>query len=256
MRKKKKTACLAAVCALLLLSLTVWALNLGKLPKNKLRAQDFVYNEQGYLTCLATRAVRGIDVSQHQGQIDFEAVKASGVEFVIVRVGYRGYHSGELHEDKQAQENYRRAKEAGLQVGAYFFSQAVSPEEAKEEALFFLSQIQDWELELWAVYDWESMGDTARTAHVDARTLTDCAKTFSETVSGAGYRPMVYFNRSQALDRMYLRELKDYGAWLALYSEPIESYPYRIDLWQYTNTGSVPGISGNVDINLWFPENG
>lgn len=228
---------------------------------NRLRGNPFTTGDfqlrDGYLTCLTEPAVRGIDVSEHQGQIDWEAVRESGVEFVILRVGFRGYGSaGNIVADANAQENYRKAKAAGLQVGAYFFSQAVSPEEAEEEADFFLAQTADWELDLWAVYDWEYMGEDARTADVDARTLTDCTIAFSEKMAAAGHTPMVYFNRTQSERKLYMEELAGYQLWLAMYHDPIETFLYRPDMWQYTNTGNVPGIAGNVDINLWFLEDG
>lgn len=222
------------------------------LPRNPFTPEDFVY-EDGFLTCMTVEAVRGIDVSEHQGDIDWEAVKASGVEFAIIRVGYRGYGNGALMADENAQINYQNAKAAGLKIGAYLFSQAISVEEAQEEAEFFLEQIKDWELDLWAVYDWEYISAEARTANVDALTLTKCTKAFLDMVSEAGYQPMVYFNRSQAEKRLFMHVLAEYDFWLAMYHDPIDTFAHRPDMWQYTNTGRVPGINGNVDINLWFP---
>ena len=228
------------------------ALCFSPLPQNPFSPADFTY-EDGYLTCLTEEAVRGIDVSEHQGDIDWEAVKASGVEFAIIRVGYRGYGNGALMADENAQINYQSAKAAGLQVGAYLFSQAISEDEAQEEAEFFLDQIKDWELDLWAVYDWEYISAEARTANVDAFTLTKCTKVILDAVAEAGYQPMVYFNRSQGEKRLFLHALAEYDFWLAMYRDPIDTFAYRPDMWQYTNQGSVPGINGNVDINLWFP---
>lgn len=250
--RKRKQLLLTLVIAITGILALVLAVCYRPLPRNPFSPEDFVY-QGDYLTCLSTPAVRGIDVSQHQGEIDWAAVKASGVEFVILRAGYRGYGSGTLHPDEKAQENYAAAKAAGLKIGAYFFSQAISPEEAREEAAFFLEQIRTWELDLWAVYDWEYISAEARTAQVDARTLTACTQAFLDTVIQAGCRPMVYFNRSQSETRLIMPELKEYGFWLAMYRDPIDTFAHRPDMWQYTNTGTVPGISGNVDINLWFP---
>ena len=218
---------------------------------NPLSTKDFGYDGE-YLTCLTEPSIRGIDVSSYQKDVDWEAVLESGVEYVIIRVGYRGYTKGNLYPDPLAQEHYQGAKAAGLKIGCYYFSQAITPQEAEEEARYTLEQIRDWELDMPVVYDWEYLGEEYRTASLDARTLTECTLAFCQTVKQAGYEPMVYFNSNQSKNQLYLEELTDYRFWLALYSEKME-YPYRVDMWQYTNKGSVPGISGNVDINLYFP---
>ena len=160
-----------------------------------------------------------------------------------------------MGEDAMAQTNYLGAKEAGLKVGCYFFSQAITVEEAVEEAEYVMDIIADWELDMPLVYDWECLAVDYRTMGVDARLLTDCTKAFCDTVKLAGYEPMVYFNPNQSYKEMYLEELTDYGFWLAMYSDEM-NYPYKVDMWQYTNQGTVPGITGNVDINLFFPYEG
>lgn len=215
--------------------------------------EDFQYDGK-YLTCLAGESVLGIDVSSHQQKIDFQAVADAGIRFVMIRVGYRGYETGDLVADKFAQENYRNAKAAGLQVGAYFFSQATSVEEASEEALFFLAAIKDWQLDMPVVYDWEYISTEARTGNMTSRQVTDCTLTFCDAVAKKGYQPMVYFNPHQAREFLFLEELTQYPFWLAMYTDRME-YAYKVDMWQYTDSGQVPGISGNVDINLYFPEN-
>ena len=219
--------------------------------ENVFTPKDFAY-EGDYLTCLTDESILGIDISKYQGKIDWQQVKDAGIEFVIIRLGYRGYGQGKLNEDPMAQENYRGAKEAGLKVGAYFFSQAISVEEAEEEAQYAMELSKDWQLDMPLVYDWECLAEDYRTAQVDARLLTDCAKAFCNTVQAQGYTPMVYFNPNQSRKQMYLAELTGYDFWLAMYSDQM-NYPYKVDMWQYTNQGSVPGISGNVDINLYFP---
>lgn len=219
-------------------------------PANPYGYFDFQY-ENGYLTCLKGESVLGIDVSAHQGVVDWQQVAAAGIRFVMLRAGYRGYETGSLVADAMAQENYAGAKAAGLQVGAYFFSQATSVEEAQEEADFFLDIIRDWELDLYAVYDWEYISPDARTAGLDRRTVTDCTLTFCRRMESEGLRPMVYFNRHQAQDFLHLEELTDYPFWLALYSGRM-TYPYKLAMWQYTEKGRVPGIDGNVDIDLHF----
>lgn len=218
---------------------------------NPIGLGDFAM-ENGYLTCLTTPSVLGIDVSEWQNKIDWQQVKAAGVEFAMIRVGWRGSEQGIIVEDTCARDNFAGAAAAGVKIGAYFFSQAVTVEEAKEEADYLLSFIQDWNVEMPVVYDWEFIDAESRTGNMDPRTLTDCTKAFCDTVAAAGYQPMVYFNINHSRENIYIRELTDYPFWLARYDTVLD-YPYKVDMWQYTETGSVPGISGNVDINLYFP---
>lgn len=213
---------------------------------------DFQYDGD-YLTCLAGDSLLGIDISEHQQDIDWDAVKEAGVEFVMIRVGYRGYESGALRLDEAAQDHYQGAKAAGLKVGAYFFSQAVNTAEAMEEARFTLDVIQDWELEMPVVYDWEYISDEARTHAVESQDLTYCTITFCNAIRDAGYTPVIYFNQHQSEYLLHLEELTDYGFWLAMYSDRM-TYPYKLAMWQYTCSGTVPGISGTVDLNLYFPD--
>lgn len=212
---------------------------------------DFGY-EDGYLTCLTAPSIRGIDVSAYQETVDWEQVKASGVEFVIIRLGYRGYSAGTMSADSCAQSHYEGAKAVGLKVGAYFFSQAITPQEAVEEAEFAMELAKDWELDMPLAFDWEYISPEARTGFVDARLLTDISKAFCETVEAAGHETMIYFNPEQSEKQMHLEELTEYGFWLAMYTDHMD-YEYKVDMWQYTHTGAVPGIEGNVDINLFFP---
>lgn len=215
-----------------------------------LSPMDFAYAGD-YLTCLSVPSVLGIDVSTHQKQIDWQQVKAAGVEFVMIRIGYRGTDLGGLYEDEWAQRHYEGAKAAGLQVGGYFFSQAVSVDEAVEEAAFALQITGDWEMDMPLAYDWEYISAESRTGQVDARTLIDCTKAFCQRIEEAGRKSMVYFNPEQSREQMYLQELTDYGFWLAMYSEEM-NYAYKVDMWQYTASGVVPGVEGPVDINLYF----
>ena len=213
---------------------------------------DFDADEEtGEVTLTSGNAMKGIDVSVWQGNIDWTQVKESGVEFAIIRVGGRGMDEGTLYTDDNAQSYYEGATAAGLKVGAYIFSQAVTVEEAIEEAEFVLDAVKGWDVQMPLVFDWEYMGYDVRTGKMDARTLTDMAKAFCDTIREAGYEPMIYFGRSQSEDMMKLEELTDYHFWLAMYST-IMDYPYKIQMWQYTDQGTVPGIEGNVDLNLWF----
>lgn len=220
--------------------------------ENVFTPMDFGY-EGDYLTCLTDESWLGVDVSSYQKDVDWQQVKEAGFAFAMLRVGFRGYgQTGNLNPDKYAKQNYENATAAGLKVGVYFFSQAITPEEAVEEAEYVLQLIEGWDLQMPVVYDWECLADDYRTVVVDSRTLTDCVKAFCDRIGEAGYMPMVYFNPDQSRTQMYLEELVDYKFWLAMYTE-FMTYEYKVDMWQYTNKGSVPGIKGNADINLWFP---
>lgn len=221
------------------------------IPLNPYGGNDFQYDGD-YLRCLRTETVPGVDVSAFQGEIDWEQVADSGIEFAIIRLGYRGYgKAGTLVEDEYARANLEGALAAGLEVGAYFFSQAVNTQEVAEEVAFMLDIIKDYELTMPVVFDWEYVSETARTANVDKRTLTDCTLEFCRLMEEAGYEPMIYFNSYQSRYMMHLDELEQYPFWLALYADRM-TYPYKVNMWQYTCTGRVPGIQGDVDINVRF----
>lgn len=219
-------------------------------PPNPYTPEDFT-TDGDYVNCITGPSRFGIDVSYWQGNIDWQQVKDAGVEFAMIRVGWRGSEQGLLDIDEYAQQNYEGARAAGIDVGCYFFSQSISPEEAVEEAEYVLSLIEGWQLDMPVVYDWEYISADSRTGNMDARLLTDCTKAFCERIRQAGYTPMIYFNADQSHKQMYLEELTDYPFWLAMYESEM-NYPYKIDMWQYSNTGSVPGIDGNVDLNLYF----
>lgn len=226
---------------------------MGLLRANPYGPEDFTY-ENGFLTCTAGTALPGVDVSAHQGAVDWEQVRDAGMAFAIVRLGYRGYTNGGIYYDEYALDNLRGARNAGLDIGAYFYSQALTPEEAREEARLCLEVLDGMPLELPVVYDWEYVSEEARTASMDSRTLTDCALAFCQTVEEAGYQAMIYFNPSLGESLLRLEELTDYGWWLAMYSNRM-TYPHAVDLWQYTDAGEVSGISGPVDVNLLFVDN-
>lgn len=222
------------------------------LEANPYAPEDFA-EVDGYLACVTGPYSMGVDVSEYRGAINWEKVKNAGMEFAIIRVGGRGWGTGKLYPDGRAQEYYEGAKKAGLEVGAYFFSQATSVEEALEEAQYTLSLIEGWELDLPVVFDWEYVNGDARTANVRARTLTDCSAAFCKAIEDAGYQGMIYFNVSQGRDLLYLEELAAYPFWLAMYDAPM-NYPYEVEYWQYTKQGTVPGIYGGTDINLRLPK--
>ena len=217
---------------------------------------DFQY-EGRYLKLRDGESRTGIDVSHWQKEIDWEQVKESGVEFAMIRLGYRGYEKGGIGLATYATKNLDGAIAAGLDVGVYFFSQALTPQEAEEEAYFVVNQLEPYaeHITMPVVFDWEHVTDEdARTADMrDPDILTDCTITFLQTIEAAGYEPMVYFNRTQSWKYLNLEEVKDYEFWLAAYTQRMK-FPYKIKMWQYTNTGKVPGVEGDCDINIYFPD--
>ncbi len=219
---------------------------------NPYTTADFAWRD-GYLTCISGQSQLGIDVSSHQGEIDWPVVAQAGISFAMIRAGYRGWgQEGILMADTMFETNLQGALQAGLQVGVYFYSQAISVEEAREEAQFLLTILDGAVLSMPVVFDWEIFSESGRTALVDRTTLNACARTFCREIADAGYTPMLYFNTdvgSRLLDLPVLQE-EGYPFWLALYGEM--TYAHRIDMWQYSQSGRVKGIEGSVDLNLYF----
>lgn len=193
----------------------------------------------------------GIDVSHYQGEIDWEKAKASGIEFVFIRLGYRGYgEEGVLKEDTNFEKNIQGARSAGLDVGVYFFAQAVNEKEAIEEAQFVLDSLLEYDLQMPVVYDPESiLHEEARTDHVTGEQFTKNTKAFCETLEEAGYDAMIYCNMLWQADKLDLTELSEYPIWYADYEEYPQT-PYHFEIWQYSSEGTVDGIQGNVDLNI------
>lgn len=215
--------------------------------ENKRRA---LYDEDGN-----KRTRFGIDVSAHQGFIDWDRVAADGVEFAFLRIGYRGYESGKIVEDGLFRANYEGAVNAGLDVGVYFFSQAITAEEGAEEAEFVLSVLEDVgaKLTLPIVFDWEfpGEGDPARTDDTTGETQTAACIEFCKTIKASGNMPMYYATINTALFRYDLTQLTEFPLWLAEYS-PETAFPYEYAVWQYSSSGEIDGIDAFTDINIMF----
>jgi len=197
---------------------------------------------------------RGIDVSRFQGDIDWAAVRADGVEFAILRVGGRYQQSGELYDDARFEEYYRGARAAGLTVGVYFYSQAITAAEAREEADYVLEKLAGKTVDGPVVFDWETAGyASARTYGIETGVLCDCAAAFCESVRAAGHRPMIYFTKYDGYIKYDLSRLTAYDFWYADdYGGAAPLFFYDFRMWQYTNKGTVNGIKGSVDMDLWF----
>lgn len=218
------------------------------LHANEYSAEAF-FVENGFLRYAEAEHMVGIDVSTHQGLIDWEAVAGSGVEFAIIRAGYRGSTVGELYEDEQFVYNLTEAKNAGLQVGVYFFSQALNAQEAREEAEYVCELLNGTDLELPVFYDWEFIG--GRVSNPADIPMTECAIAFCNAIMEQGYEAGVYFNQNYGYDYLNLRALQKYTLWLAEYDETPD-FAYHFDCLQYTDAGSIDGIEGSVDLDIFF----
>lgn len=196
----------------------------------------------------------GIDVSQYQKEIDWGRVAGDGVDFAIIRVGYRGYTAGALKMDPYFEDNIKGALAAGIDVGIYFFSQAISKEEAVEEAEYVLDAIEGYDISYPVVFDWEPLHyASSRTNVYDGKTVTDCAIAFMERIAEAGYTPMMYYNKTMAYLKLDIARLEGYNTWLAQYAVEAPDYIYHFDMWQY-GTAAIDGIAGQVDVNISFAD--
>ncbi len=215
---------------------------------------DAFYSENGVISYSDSQTYVGIDVSEHQGAIDWAAVKESGVQFAMIRIGYRGSTRGNIYEDPQFVANITGAQNAGIKVGVYFTSQAISIDEAEEEASFVLDLIRDYTLDYPVAYDWEmpAVGDSAaRTATALGIDVSKYAKAFCDRISLAGHNTLIHTSKSLAYTFYDLNQLKDYDIWLNEY-ETLPSFYYNFLIWQYSDNATVNGIEGPVNINISF----
>lgn len=211
--------------------------------------QGAKYNFAGDGSLIVGNGILGIDVSKWNGSVNWEAVKNSGVSYVIIRCGYRGSAQGQLIEDSRFQANIKGAEAAGLKVGIYFFSQAVDEAEAVEEASMVLEQIKGYTISYPVFIDVEASG--GRGDAIDKAARTAVCKAFCQTIQNGGYTAGVYSNKFWLENNIDAGSLGTYKIWLAQYvAEP--TYQGRYDLWQYRATGNVSGISGNVDMNISY----
>ncbi len=198
----------------------------------------------------------GIDVSENQQDIDWNQVANDGIEFAIIRLGYRGTSTGAIRLDERYYEYLEGAQLAGLDCGVYFFSQATSVQEAQEEADFVLQNLQGTTLEYPVVYDCEEVAagaGTSRTTGMSKDEMTACARAFCERIEAAGYRAMVYGN-TRDLARYHVNNLKPYPLWYAEYGMPTPTVAVDFTMWQYSNSGQVAGISTAVDLDIDLSE--
>ena len=193
---------------------------------------------------------KGIDVSKH---IDWTKVAADGVEFAFIRVGLRGYGTeGKLVEDEYFEQNVKGALQAGIKVGVYFYSQAITDEELLEEANLVLEKVKPYNIELPIVFDVEKVsGGKGRANELSVEERTRLTALFCQTIQDAGYKPMIYHNMEMGTLMLDLGQLEQYDKWFAYYNDDLY-YPYAYKVWQYSEKGAVDGINEEVDLNIWF----
>ena len=225
------------------------------IPTNTYNQEEFTERE-GIITYEGGTSSVGINVSSQAGTIDWAQVKESGVDFALIRVGYRGYSRGQIVLDANFQTNITGATEAGLPVGVYFYSKAVTDAEADEEATFVLEQIQNYQLRYPIAFFWEydytddgSLDQSSRTIQCNGDQITGFIRTFCGKVEDAGYTASYYATKSMAYNTLDLSQLTDYDLWYAEF-RATPSFYYDFKLWQYTQQGSVPGIPEQVPVTL------
>lgn len=231
-----------------------WVLISPYLPKHeydftKLVCQSDLmkYYENGKQTSYV-----GVDISKYQDYVDFVKVKKAGIDFVMIRVGARGYSSGQLVLDEYFSDNIKRATDAGLDVGVYFYSQAITKEEAIEEANMVIENLGEYQLAYPVAYDMEMVeNDTARTENLTKAEKTEIAKAFLDTIAATGRKTMIYGNKEWLIKEIDMSKLTAYDVWLSQPAD-IPDYPYKFSMWQYDFEGSVDGIVGYVNMNISF----
>ncbi len=198
---------------------------------------------------------KGIDVSKYQGDIDWEKVAATGVEYAFVRVGVRGYgKEGKLVMDEKYQANLEGAAKAGIKVGVYFFSQAITEAEALEEADAVLEAIKDYSVTYPIVYDVEKTGAAdGRMNQLSVEDRTKMTRIFVDRIKEAGYTPMIYSNMEMWTVLLDMAAFEDVEKWFAFYNTELY-FPYEYAVWQYSDKASIDGIKGDVDLNISFKE--
>jgi GH25 family lysozyme M1 (1,4-beta-N-acetylmuramidase) len=227
-----------------------------KVERNNLSSENFYQGDDGYMHYSDEEikdTLTAVDISTFQSDIDWETLAANkDVDFLMLRVGYRGYTEGGLKLDSTFEDNKAAVEEYNIPVGVYFFSQAITYDEGVEEAKFVLKHIKGMKVQYPIVIDTELLGNSeARGDNATVAERTDGIVGFCETVLAAGYTPMIYASRNMYAQCLDMDRLGDYQLWLAHYAN-VPNFPYKFNGWQYSESGTVDGISGTVDLNLWF----
>lgn len=194
----------------------------------------------------------GVDISKTQDYVDFLELRRAGIDFVMLRLGQRGYSSGEITMDEYFMDNLKRASEAGLDVGVYFFSQAVTVEEAEEEAQFVIDTLSENKIQYPVVFAMDSIpNEVSRIDSLDKMQRTNIALAFMDKIRENGYFPMIYGDKEWLIQKLSLGSMIGYDVWLSQEMD-IPDYPYQFVMWQYTTHGSIAGIAGDANLNICF----
>ena len=231
-----------------------WVVISQYLPKNDYDYTGLVCknNEMQYYVDGKKTSYFGIDISKYQDYMDFVKIKKAGVDFVMIRVGIRGYSTGQIVMDDYFYDNIKRAFDAGLDVGVYFSSQAVTKDEAIEEANTVIAALEGYNITYPVVFDMEFMkNDTARIEKLTKSHKTDITKAFLDTISAAGFNGMIYGDKEWLVKEIDMSKLTAYDVWLSQIQD-LPDYPYKFSMWQYMSDGSIDGISGYVNLNISF----
>lgn len=227
------------------------------IPARTYNPAGLIANDRGkmeYQVDGQVQSIKGIDLSRYQGDVDWSLVAADGVDYAMIRVGIRGYGTGEIVIDDTLDANMQGASANGVDIGAYFFTQAISREEAIEEANAVIEALAPYHITYPVAIDVEDVNDSeARTANLTAAQRTEYVIAFCETLKAAGYTPMIYGNLKTFCDMLDMEQLNDYEKWFAFYDTYVY-FPYEIGMWQYTDSGVVNGIDGKVDLNITFTD--
>lgn len=231
-----------------------WVVISPYLPKNtydftKLMSSD---DQMKYVEDGKSISFIGVDISKYQGEVDFYQLKDAGIDYVMLRVGARGYSSGQIMIDEYFATNLQKATEAGLDIGVYFYSQALTEAEAVEEANVVIQNLAGYALQYPVAFDMEYVeNDTARVEALSRADKTKITKAFLDTIQAAGYRAMIYGDKEWLIKRIDLSQLTDYDVWLSQQKD-IPDYPYKFVMWQYTTSAEIRGIDGYANLNVCF----
>ena len=225
-----------------------------ELKKHNYNPENFVLKNNNEIVYIdkneETVSLKGVDVSRHQGTIDWRRVSGEDISYAFIRAGFRGNTEGKISEDEYFTDNIEGALENGIDVGIYFYTQALDEEEAVEEAEFVLDLIEPYDVSYPVVLDLEEVGlDDTRTSEMTREDYTKAAVAFCETVKKAGYTPMIYGNLKTFMIMLDMKQIEDYDKWFAYYDESVY-FPYDFTIWQYSSKGAVNGIGGDVDMNV------
>lgn len=231
-----------------------WVTISSYLPKNDYDYTNLVCKDDRMEYYIDGKKVSylGADISKYQDYIDFNKVRKDGIDFVMIRVGARGYGTGQITIDDYFYDNLKRATDAGLKVGVYFSSQAVNVEEATEEAQTVIEALGEYKIDYPIAFDMGFVdGDTARIETLSSNERTEIAKTFLDYINGQGYTGCIYGDKEWLIKEIEMSKLTAYDFWLAQ-EEDLPDYPYKFSIWQYNSKGTVDGITGFVNLNISF----